>query len=115
MLCAQISRAFLLSGTVFLAAIVFAPAAIAHVRSEGAWRHEMVYGERSFSRAHVVRTSAMRREHLATLESRRERLFADERERAITAELNLVQLRGGRARAAEIAEWQLRHGAVFRG
>ena len=59
----------------------------------------------------MMRTSYMRDEHFAATESRSERRHADERERPVTAELNLVQLRAGRERAAKIAEWQLRRAA----
>ena len=83
-----------------------------------AYRHEVAlreatYSESRYQRARKMRASYMGHAGYAALEARREDLeVADERERPVTAELNLVQLRQGRERAAEIAAWQLRYGSV---
>lgn len=75
--------------------------------------HEATYGESRYHRARMMRASDTGHASHAALEARREELeAADERERPVTAELNLVQLRNGRERAAEMAEWQLRYGSV---
>src|SRR5262249_12029198 len=116
MLCAKGTRARVLRGTIFAAGILLAPNAFARpasINNDGsAWRHERVYGERISHRARMSRASDLRHARHTTLEMRNEDLYADERERPITAELNLVQLRVGRERAAEIAQRQLRHGAA---
>ena len=116
MLCAKGTRAGRLRGTIFAACILLAPSAFAQAASvynDGrAWRHERVYGERTSHRARMIHASDMRHAHRAALEMRNKDVYADARERAITAELNLIQLRQGRERAAEIAQGQLRHGAA---
>lgn len=80
---------------------------------EYGFRQEAMMGEGRNAHARMTRAHYMSHASYAALEARREQLAAaDERERPVTAELNLVQLRKGRDRAAEIAQWQLRYGGV---
>jgi len=77
------------------------------------FQHEAMMGEGRYHRARMMRANYMGHASYAALEARREHLAAaDERERPVTAELNLIQLRHGRERAAEIARWQLQYGAA---
>ena len=151
----------LLQGTVFTAAILFAPSALAldynrdihaggdrrayadtyrsrnhHTRRVASYWHDATtphrghrymmaayrpesasraapYEEDRYRRATMMWASYEHERSYAALAAKREELeAADERERPITAELNLVQLRAGRDRAAEIAHRQLRYGSV---
>jgi hypothetical protein len=93
-----------------------------HARHRGYWaasyRNEGLERDAAYEprerHAHVIRASSEARERFEVHEARREEVLeaADERERPITAELNLVQLRDGRERAARIARRQLQSGAA---
>src|SRR5207302_6129667 len=75
-----------------------------HERDE-AWQHERDYG----------RHREKPRYSYVAVEARRERMIADEREEAITARLNMAELRKGRERDAAIARWEEEYGGELRG
>ena len=78
-----------------------------HVRM-ASWGPEPSYGEREAQRRDEVE-----RARYAALAERRGRLLASyEREAPITAKLNLDQLRLGRERDAEIAQWASQYGTA---
>lgn len=107
-------------------------------QSTGAWRHERVYGQHHWRSAGTVQ--ARYQPYKPTIETRREeshegpvtaRLNLDqlrrgrerdaeiaqwaEHEAPVTAQLNLDQLRKGRERDAEIAQWQSQYGTMAKG
>ena len=72
-------------------------------QTAGAWRRERVYGQHHWQNAGAVQ--ARYQPYKATIETRRESLAENEHEGGATARLNLDQLRRGRERDAEIAQW----------
>lgn len=72
-------------------------------RTAGAWRRERVYGQHHWQSAGTVQ--ARYQPYKATIETRRESLAENEHDGGVTARLNLDQLRRGRERDAEIAQW----------
>jgi hypothetical protein len=164
----------LLQGTIFAAAMMLAPGALAHSsyygyshpygdRSDSGYSHayddrgDNGYGHRRYSHhrhhhhfagshRHYAMSSRHRshrkfattgrermiagederserhrdRQHFAhagygVVDERRERMIADEREEAMTARLNLAELRKGQERDAAIARWEEEYGGLLRG
>jgi hypothetical protein len=142
MLCSK-ALVRLFQGTIFAAAVMVAPSAIAHGshyghgarqvaphhqhRFAGHHRHyaSLTLRHRSYrvaatgseasvmaaryepapGEAHPERARLYRADYDA-LEERRLRVMSDERERPVTVQLNLAQLRIGRERDEEIARWK---------
>jgi len=70
----------------------------------GPWRRERVYGQHHWQSAAAVQ--ARYQPYKAAIETRREQSREDNKhEGSVTARLNLDQLRRGRERDAEIAQW----------
>ena len=81
---------------------------LASYRNEGPFR-DTVYRSHEH-RAEVIRANYEARQRF---DARREELeAADEHERPITANLNLAQLRKGRERDAEFAQWRSQYGTA---
>jgi hypothetical protein len=73
-------------------------------QTAGAWRRERVYGQHHWHNAGTVQ--ARYQPYNAAIQTRREESRAEnEHDGGVTARLNLDQLRKGRERDAEIAQW----------